>query len=199
MSQFWDERFANKEYVYGHEPNTFFKKTLDELQPGSLLLPCEGEGRNAVYAASQGWDVHAFDSSREGQKKALALAAHKTVSIHYELMDVATFNGDNEQYDAIALIFGHFDPELRKTFHSALINALKPGGKLIIEGFRKEQLGQDSGGPKNIDMLYDKSMLLSDFEGLNVLSIETEDRILNEGPFHQGIGKLIHLIAEKPI
>lgn len=46
--------------AYGTEPNAFFKAQLDQLTPGRLLLPAEGEGRNAVYAAKKGWEVAAF-------------------------------------------------------------------------------------------------------------------------------------------
>lgn len=66
---FWDERYKEKEYVYGISPNEFLKKELLKLKVGSILLPCEGEGRNAVFAAKNGWNVFAFDSSFEGKKK----------------------------------------------------------------------------------------------------------------------------------
>lgn len=54
MKEMWDKRYGNTEYAYGEEPNAFFKKTLDKLDlKGSILLPAEGEGRNAVYAAKK--------------------------------------------------------------------------------------------------------------------------------------------------
>lgn len=77
MSQFWNERYSQAEYVYGETPNVFFAAQLDKLSAGTIILPCEGEGRNAVYAASQGWEVKAFDASEAGQKKALLLAEKK--------------------------------------------------------------------------------------------------------------------------
>lgn len=77
---FWDQRYAEDGFVYGPHPNLFFCKELGKLKPGRLLLPGEGEGRNAVYAARRGWEVVAFDQSSEGQRKALALAAQKVAS-----------------------------------------------------------------------------------------------------------------------
>ena len=74
MKNFWDERYKAKAYVYGKEPNQYFAEKLRELEPGKILLPAEGEGRNAVFAARQGWEVSAFDSSSEGRKKAFLLA-----------------------------------------------------------------------------------------------------------------------------
>ena len=71
----WDKRYNSPEYVYGKEPNEFFAAELKKLKPGLILLPAEGEGRNAVFAAEQGWKVHAFDSSQVAEDKALSLAA----------------------------------------------------------------------------------------------------------------------------
>jgi hypothetical protein len=75
----WNERYGADEYVYGKEPNGFLKEFIDNHPPGKILLPAEGEGRNAVYAASKGWEVTAFDFSEEGKKKALKLALKKPI------------------------------------------------------------------------------------------------------------------------
>jgi hypothetical protein len=63
MNNFWDERYADEEYVYGTTPNQYFKQELEKLTPGKILLPGEGEGRNAVFAATQGWKVTARSKS----------------------------------------------------------------------------------------------------------------------------------------
>ena len=55
MKEFWNERYSQEAYAYGTEPNAFFKSRIDQLSPGKLLLPAEGEGRNAVYAATKGF------------------------------------------------------------------------------------------------------------------------------------------------
>ena len=73
-ADFWNERFGKEEFIYGTEPNQFFKEQLQNLEIGTLLLPAEGEGRNAVYAATQGWEVSAFDISEQGRVKAIFLA-----------------------------------------------------------------------------------------------------------------------------
>ena len=64
MENFWDQRYSEPGFAYGKDTNGFFRQVLDEMQPGKLLLPGEGEGRNAVYAASRHWEVTAFDQSR---------------------------------------------------------------------------------------------------------------------------------------
>tara|TARA_X000000950_G_scaffold260222_1_gene329392 strand:+ start:219 stop:527 length:309 start_codon:yes stop_codon:yes gene_type:complete len=85
MKEFWDARYAQETYVYGKEPNNYFKKTLNLLKPGKILLPAEGEGRNAVHAASLGWEVFAYDFSEFAYKKAMKLAREKEVSINYQI------------------------------------------------------------------------------------------------------------------
>jgi len=86
MQQFWDERYAAPAFAYGTEPNVFLKAQLNKMTPGSILFPCEGEGRNAVYAASLGWGVSAFDYSVSGRDKALMLANQQDVDITYQII-----------------------------------------------------------------------------------------------------------------
>ena len=102
--EMWDQRYAESEYVYGINPNEFFKQELDKLVPGKILLPAEGEGRNAVYAAEKGWVVSAFDQSEEGRKKSMLLAADRKVTIDYHIRDLETHDYPVDHFDAIALV-----------------------------------------------------------------------------------------------
>ncbi|OZA64634.1 MAG: SAM-dependent methyltransferase, partial [Sphingobacteriia bacterium 39-39-8] len=85
--EFWNQRYQSETYVYGEEPNDFFASQIVDIKPGNIIFPCEGEGRNAVYAAILGWKVQAFDGSLEGQKKAFLLASKNKVSIDYKVTD----------------------------------------------------------------------------------------------------------------
>lgn len=61
MEAFWNNRYKEKEFAYGIAPNQFFKESINKLKiKGTILLPAEGEGRNAVYAAKKGLKVTAF-------------------------------------------------------------------------------------------------------------------------------------------
>nr|WP_299703620.1 class I SAM-dependent methyltransferase [uncultured Pontibacter sp.] len=198
MQQFWNDRYRQQEMVYGSEPNVFFKEQLQGLKPGKLLLPAEGEGRNAVYAASQGWDVLAFDYSEAGQAKALALAAKQGVSIDYRLADAEGFKTEPESFDAVALIYAHLPADLRQALHRKVQQWLKPGGIIILEAFHPKQLGYTSGGPKDESMLYTADMLLQDFAGMEVKVLEEKEVTLNEGAHHSGAGFVTRLVATKP-
>ena len=80
-TEFWDMRYGDKDYAYGTEPNVYFKSFIDSNSSGKMLLPGEGEGRNAVYAAINGWDVYAVDQSQAGMEKAKKLAELNDVTI----------------------------------------------------------------------------------------------------------------------
>lgn len=197
MEQFWNERYNNEDNIYGTEPNAFFKQELDKLTPGKLLLPGDGEARNAIYAANQGWEVAAFDSSEVAVRKGLENAEKVGVSIEYNKADTESFNTNNNSFDVIALVYFHLLPEQRKPFHEKITQWLKPGGTLIVEGFNPKQLGNPSGGPKNIEMLYSPEMMRKDFAALSIQMIDTPTEILNEGSYHKGEAKLIRMVAKK--
>ncbi|SHF25782.1 Methyltransferase domain-containing protein [Mariniphaga anaerophila] len=172
MNNFWNERYAFNEYAYGTNPNLFFKEQLDKLKPGKILFAAEGEGRNAVYAAKNGWNVSAFDASTEAQNKANKLAGQNHVSIDYRANDLEHITYQQEKFDAIVLIFAHFHPRKRESYHKKLISFLKPGGTVILESFSKNQINYKSGGPRNVEMLYSEEELKSDFGELAEIYIK---------------------------
>src|SRR5699024_9607423 len=158
-SEFWNERYRQKEFVYGEAPNQYLKEKLDELPVGKILFPADGEGRNGVYAATLGWDTFSFDSSMEGREKAESLAKDKGVKIDYRVVDADQAQYSFNQFDALALIYAHF-PKNRRALHQKLSTFLKNGGYLILEAFNNQQVKNqkarhDAGGPKDLAMLYD--------------------------------------------
>src|SRR6186713_952554 len=95
MHEKWDERYKDQEFAYGKEPNRFFKEWLSKFKPGSILMPADGEGRNGVFAARQGWEVTSLDLSVEGQSKALKLAKEHHVSLTYIVDDLERLHFEN--------------------------------------------------------------------------------------------------------
>jgi 2-polyprenyl-3-methyl-5-hydroxy-6-metoxy-1,4-benzoquinol methylase len=197
MNEFWEKRYSQEAYVYGKEPNAFFRECLDGLMPGKILLPGEGEGRNAVYAAGLGWDVYAFDQSAAGRKKAMRLASELGVQIDYELGSVFDIPYRKGFYDLAALIFMHIHPKARRMFHKYIMNSLCPGGLLVMEAFSKDQIRNASGGPHDPDLLYMTDDIMEDFEGMEVIKATREQIQLNEGPSHQGEANVVRFFAKK--
>jgi SAM-dependent methyltransferase len=196
-NSFWNERYSQRDFVYGESPNVFFAEVLSSLKPGNIILPCDGEGRNAVFASTKGWNVHAFDLSEAGKLKADHLALKYGTVIQFQITDalLATYPGNSA--DVVALIYTHLPPMVRKTLHQNIIKWLKPGGKVILETFCPEQLKNSSGGPKDINMLYTKEVLSSDFKDLSIELLDYAQIELSEGKFHEGPADVIRMIATK--
>ena len=198
----WDERFSKEGYAYGTEPNNYLKEQLDKLIPGTILFPAEGEGRNAVYAAKQGWKVSAFDISMEGQKKASQLAELNNVHIDYQVGELQTLNFKADQFDAMALIYAHFPPEIRSQYHKKLDTYLRKGGVIIFEGFSKKHLEYNTknakvGGPKDLDALFSIEEIKRDFPNYEFKELIEKEIELNEGLYHIGQGSVIRFVGRK--
>lgn len=196
-TKFWNERYAENEYVYGKEPNEYLKQRLTKLNPGKILFPCEGEGRNSVYAAELGWEAIGFDSSLEGQKKAFKLAGEKKVSIQYSINSINDFPYGIGYFNAVGIFYCHLPSNIRKQFHLNLIESLTPGGAILLEVFDQDQLGRSSGGPKDLDMLCTPEILAEDFKSVKILELKKEIITLNEGSYHQGEAVVLRMFARK--
>ncbi|KPH14857.1 bifunctional 2-polyprenyl-6-hydroxyphenol methylase/3-demethylubiquinol 3-O-methyltransferase UbiG [Chryseobacterium sp. ERMR1:04] len=198
----WDDRYSNDEFAYGTQPNNYLKDRLQKLEPASILFPAEGEGRNAVFAAQLGWKVSAFDISSEGKNKALQLAESNNVTIDYQVGELQTLNFQEEQFDAIALIYAHFPADIKSAIHKMLDQYLRKGGYIIFEAFSKNHLklvlkNEKVGGPKDIGSLFSIDEITSDFPNYEIIELIETEIELNEGVFHNGTGSVIRFVGKK--
>jgi hypothetical protein len=202
MKEFWDERYGEKEFAYGEQPNEYLKQNLPNFPVGTILFPADGEGRNSVFAAKSGWTVFAFDQSIEGQNKALQLAEKHRVNIDYKVGEFQSLNYKPEQFDVIALIYAHFSADTKSKYHNILDSYLKKGGVIIFEAFSKKHLEYNSvnekvGGPKDVGMLFSVEEIKSDFANYEIIELKEVEVELNEGIFHKGKGSVIRFIGRK--
>ncbi|MCX6150783.1 MAG: class I SAM-dependent methyltransferase [Ignavibacteriales bacterium] len=197
MEKFWNERYSTEEFVYGKEPNEFFKQEIEKLNPGNLLLIGEGEGRNAVYAAKLGWQVDAVDFSESAKRKALILAKENDVVLNYNVQNLIDFVPVENYYDAVGIIYLHLEEELRKAVHKKIFKALKKDGALILEVFEKEQIKYSSGGPKDVALLYSLEDIVVDFIDLDFKKLSKESLNINEGKHHLGKAAVIRFVGIK--
>jgi len=198
----WNERYNKTGFAYGELPNRFLKEQLEKLNPGKILFPAEGEGRNAVFAAKLGWTVSAFDISEAGKKKALQLAESNGVTIDYQVGEIQSLNYKSGQFDAIALIYAHFPADIKSLYHKTISGYLRKSGIVIFEAFSKSHLdylakNESIGGPKEIGMLFSIAELKSDFHNYEIIELEEMEIELNEGLFHNGIGSVIRFVGRK--
>jgi SAM-dependent methyltransferase len=197
MENFWDQRYSEPGFAYGNEPNDFFREITDSMPPGKLLLPGEGEGRNAIYAAHAGWDVTAIDQSRVARDKALEWATSLELKIDYQLADLTEFECRKPEFDLIALVYIHMPEMIRFAVHKQLSACVKPGGLLIMECFHKTQLQFGTGGPPVEELLYNEQDLRKDFAGMEIQQCENLVLYKEEGKYHEGESSVIRLIAKK--
>ena len=193
----WDERYSVEEYVYGKTPNAFLLEMSGRLKKGKVLSLAEGEGRNAVYLARQGFTVTAVDSSKVGLAKADKLARESGVSIQTVLADLADYTIEEGTWDSIVSIFCHLHPNLRTRLHRDVVAGLKQGGTFLLEAYTPRQLKFKTGGPRSAEYLVELAALREDLDGLEFLHGEELVRDVTEGSKHTGQGSVVQLLARK--
>jgi SAM-dependent methyltransferase len=195
----WNERYERGALAYGEAPNDFLVAQVGQLRPGTCLCLAEGQGRNAVWLAEQGFAVTAVDQSEVGMAKALEFAKARGVAILTEVADLREFDLGTERWDNIVSIFGHLPTDLRRDVHRRVVAALRPGGIFLIEAYTPDQLeASGTGGPSDAGMLLTCELLADEFEGMEILLSRELVREVNEGEYHKGEGAVVQFIARKP-
>jgi cyclopropane fatty-acyl-phospholipid synthase-like methyltransferase len=191
--KFWDERYSQPGFRFGTEPNAFLAAQRHLLKPRQRALAiADGEGRNGVWLAQQGLEVLSVDFSALALAKAQQLAAERNVAITTTQVDLATWKMPVATFDVVAAIFIQFaEPEFRDRLFASMSAALKPGGLLLLQGYRPEQVGRKSGGPPFVEHMYTRGLLEFAFPNFHTVEINEYEAELNEGPGHVGLAALI--------
>lgn len=191
----WDRRYSEPGYAYGIEPNDFLVSVVDRLPRGRVLCIGEGEGRNAVYLARQGFDVTAVDASAVGLGKARRLAARYGVEITTVVSDLVDYPIEPGGWQAVVSIFCHLPPAVRSEVHHGVAAGLAPGGGLVLEGFTPRQLDLGTGGPRAAELMMDLRGLRNDFDGLSFAVAREIERDVIEGRYHTGVAAVVQILA----
>jgi len=193
----WNLRFAEPDYIFGTAPNRFLASKKGLFRKGeTALCVADGEGRNSVWLAEQGLEVDAFDFSPPAVEKAKRLAAERGVHVRHEVAGVDDWRWPRAAYDVVAAIFVQFaGPDMRGRMFARMLEALKPGGLLLLEGYTPKQLEYRTGGPSQVENLYTAPMLREAFRDLEILELREYEDELEEGERHTGRSALIDLVA----
>lgn len=195
---FWNARYKEPQYAYGKEPNDFLRSVTTRLKPNSTILClAEGEGRNAVFLTENNHYVTAVDYSQEGLNKLAELASEKKLSIETICIDLTHYKIEENKWDAIVCIFGHFPSELRQTIFTQVYPGLNNGGIFVMETYHKDQVNYKTGGPQTSELLYSEEELQSDFSEFKNISIKTCTKEIQEGKYHKGTSAVIQVFAIK--
>ena len=194
----WDERFSQEQPAYGEAPNSFLQAQASRLKPGmKVFVPGDGYGRNGIWLAKQGLQVHSVDLSPVGVERARKAAQAAGVQMTIDIGDLSTWSWAAGKFDAVVSIFLHLPPGVRAKIHGSMLHALKPGGIVILEAFTPAQLQHSSGGPKQVDLLYTAELLRQDFADAEAVLLEEKEIQLDEGHMHRGPASVVHGIFRK--
>ena len=198
LRAFWNARYAGEEFVYGREPNDFVVQAVSAIpHQGRVLCLADGEGRNSVWLAGQGFRVTAVDVAEQGVAKGRELARASGVEIETRVADVTRFDLGIERWDAIVSIFLHLPSKARRELHRRAIAALAPGGVFVYEAYGPEQLRYRTGGPPEAQLLHSLDDVVPDFDGCAIEHAFEGVRAVNEGRLHRGDGFVVQVIARK--
>jgi len=194
----WDECYSEPGFAHGIAPNEFLVSVADRIPKGRILSLAEGEGKNAVYLASLGYEVTGVDGSIVGLRKALELATERGVTIATIHADLGSYQIESEQWDGIIACYCHVPSAIRIPLHHAAVLGLKSGGVFVLEAFSTEQFIYDTDGPHSLDMLMTLDDLKRELAGLEFAHAVQVVREAQEGSRHAGLTSVIQLVGIKP-
>ncbi len=196
----WQHRFNIDGYLFGEQPNAYLASQQQHLMPGTALSVADGEGRNSVWLAKQGLQVDAFDFSSNAVRKAHQLAATHQVQVNFHCSDWQSFSWPLAHYDNVVGIFFQFaGPDQRAQLFARMDASLKPGGVMVIQGYSTAQLKFNTGGPGELDHLYDEALMRASFPNYEVKDLQTYEAQVSEGSAHNGMSGLVGFVAKKPM
>ncbi|GAF45995.1 class I SAM-dependent methyltransferase [Rhodococcus wratislaviensis] len=188
----WDERYSQSELVWGAPPNAVVVERVTSLPRGRALDLACGEGRNAHWLATRGWEVTGLDYSAVALDKARRVAAEAPRSVRerldYRVADVTDSDLGGE-YDLVLMIYLHLAPEERLQVVNRAISALKPDGILMILGHDTVNLSQGVGGPQDPEILYTPDDLVNSFDGR--VAVDVAERRFRETDAGTAIDALV--------
>ena len=199
----WNARFGADGYLFGTAPNAFLASQGSLLRPGQRALAvADGEGRNGVWLASLGLEVLSVDFSPVALAKARKLATETGAALQTECVDLSAWTWPAQRFDIVAAIFIQFaPPPLRTILFQGMKDALKPGGLIVLEAFRAEQIERHAagarGGPRDVALLYSVEALREDFGGEHILTLEPAEARVDEGRLHQGDSAVVRALVRK--
>jgi len=192
----WDARYAEVDQVWSSGPNQFVEAELGDVPPARALDLACGEGRNAIWLASRGWDVTAIDFSAVGVDRGRTLS--NGLPIAWVVGDVLTV--DLPETDLSVLAYLQLPADQRRTVVRRAFAALAPGGTLFVVGHDSSNLTEGTGGPQDPSVLFTADDVLDDLNGqrLDVRRSERVARVVHSGDDHGGDGTawdaLVHLV-----
>jgi len=182
--QMWDERYAAKELVWSADPNALLAQEVDDLRPGKALDVACGEGRNGLWLAERGWTVTLLDFSAVAIDKARQIAEKRGLKVKALREDVAIYELPEAEYDLVAVLYLHTQPDERSRWLANVIGSVKPGGTFLYIGHDPSNIEDGVGGPQDVQLLPGIAELSLALDGFRIDTAEVRPRSVDSDPGH---------------
>lgn len=180
----WDDRYASaaadNASVWSLEPNAWVAATVGSLDPGSAVDLGAGEGRNALWLASLGWEVTAVDFSAVGLQTGASRATSLGLDIEWVTADATTWVSP-EEVDLVVAAYLQLPVSDVAVALGNAIGYLAPGGTLAVIGHDVDNLTRGVGGPQDSAVLYTVDALLDIARDLDVIECRQCERVTAAG------------------
>jgi SAM-dependent methyltransferase len=175
----WDTRYSATDAMWSYEPNVFLVPRAEAIEPGRALdLGC-GEGRNALWLASQGWDVTAVDFSQVAVERGRSWARQRGLTVDFHVADVIEYQPEPAAFDLVILFYLQLPhAEVRQVIGHA-VGALAPGGTLLVVAHDLDNLEHGYGGPPSADVLYTTDLVVDTLADLEVVEAGRVERTVS--------------------
>ena len=162
----WDRRYASTENLWSARPNRFLVAEVEHLEPGRALDLACGEGQNAIWLATRGWDVTGIDYSQVAIAKARSRAERESVTVRFVCVDLVEYEPETGSYDLALVLYLHVPASERRRILARAAAALAPGGTFVLVGHDLTNATDGVGGPSDVELLYTPAQIASELPGL---------------------------------
>lgn len=166
--ELWDERHAAREAIESRAPDEALVELAAALNPGRALDLAAGDGRHAIWLASRGWSTTGVDFSGVALDRARAAADRAGVDVTWVHADLLEWAPDPASAELVTVMFLHLPRAERRSVLAKAADALAPGGRLLLVGHDRLDIGRDVRGPKDPEVLYTPDEVAADLPGLVV-------------------------------
>lgn len=175
----WDTRYSATETMWSYEPNVFLVPRVEPLEPGRALdLGC-GEGRNALWLAARGWDVTAVDFSKVAVDRGRGWAEQRSLDVVFEVADVIEYRPEPGAFDLVIVFYLQLPRDEVQQVLGHAVEALAPGGTLLVVAHDLDNLEHGYGGPPTADVLYTVGLVIDSIGDLEIIESGRVDRAVS--------------------
>ncbi len=165
----WDARYSAIDSLWSEEPNVFLVAKAEGLTPGRALdLGC-GEGRNALWLAERGWEVTAVDFSQVAIDRGRGRAERRGISVDFQVTDVIDYRPEPAAFDLVIVFYLQLPHEEVREVLEHAVDAVAPGGALLVVAHDLDNLAHGYGGPPSADVLYTVELVTDSLEDLEIV------------------------------